>query len=410
VRHRLPWLGLFALDLLSLWVVTSLLRGKGLLAFAAGVAALSWAVVRARQGATRPLFASSFLLMLGALAVLGTEAALRLHPGLLQGRAANAAFGGYHDERDGIYDHHERLGCVMRPEFRRHMYWNGQWWWHETNEAGYRGPRLAQADALFLGDSMIYGHGVEVDDTVPARFAAASGRPAANLGQQGTCLVQGLMLLSSRGARLRPKVVFVCPHPNDLKDASYWYEPDELRRFVADDRYLPYARREFRGPEAPFAFWLRHVALPLATARALRAVGTSRGPTAPAEATSGRVWLPPAAMLDAPFAPDAEGELVALGWQAQKRALVRLKQACDTLGARLVVFDLGYPHALSRAVEAAALDTGATYDPIGRRVLARALAGEEMYQRDDGHWTPAAAEVIGRALASSFPASGAGGP
>ena len=54
---------------------------------------------------------------------------------------------------------------------------------------------------------MVYGHGVETADRVSARFAVRTGLPVANLGQQGTCLLQGWMVLCDKTASLRPRVV-----------------------------------------------------------------------------------------------------------------------------------------------------------------------------------------------------------
>ena len=53
----------------------------------------------------------------------------------------------------------------------RRAYWQGHWWRHSANAAGFRGALVDQADAVFLGDSMIYGHGVEDEETVSSQFA-----------------------------------------------------------------------------------------------------------------------------------------------------------------------------------------------------------------------------------------------
>lgn len=78
---------------------------------------------------------------------------------------------------------------------------------------------------------------------------------------------------------------------------------------------------------------------------------------------------------------------------------MEIKRACDGIRARLVLLDLGYPEAESRAVEALAAEIGLGYSPAGRVVLARALAGEEMYLVDDGHRTPAGCRTIAEELA-----------
>lgn len=395
--NRLEIVALLALDLALLWVASSLLRDKGLIAFAAGAAALAWAGASLCRD-RRPLLRLSLLLLLAATGVLAAESVLYVAPGIVQGRAANYAFSGYHFEKGGIFSTHPLLGVTMRPGLRRLMYWNGHWWRHETNADGYRGPRLAQAYAIFLGDSLIYGHGVQEDDTVPARFAAASGRPAANLGQQASCLVQAWLLLRDKGARLRPEIVFAASHPNDITDASHWYEPQELERFVAEDNYVPLARPELRARGSLVQLWLRHVALPLRTGRLLQmALQTPRDAALSTPLTPPGPFIPPPEAVDAPFAADAD-DVTRLGWRVHRAALARLKRECDRLRARLVIFDLGYPRAFSSAVEQAATAVGAEYDPAGRVVLQRALAGGPMYLHGDGHWTRAAADLIGAGL------------
>ena len=112
------------------------------------------------------------------------------------------------------------------------MYWQGHRWHHDTNVDGYRGPRVPHPEAVFLGDSMIYGHGVENGETVPAQFAALTGRPVANLGQQGTSLLQALMIFERRGLPLRPRVVYAVSHSTDLEETVRCYVPEELERFV----------------------------------------------------------------------------------------------------------------------------------------------------------------------------------
>jgi hypothetical protein len=67
----------------------------------------------------------------------------------------------------------------------------------------------------------------------------------------------------------------------------------------------------------------------------------------------------------------------------------------------VVLFDIGYPAAFSRAIEDLAREEGLDYNPAGRAVLARAMAGEEMYLRGDGHWTPAGSEAMALELARS---------
>jgi hypothetical protein len=384
--------------LVLLWLVASALRGKGLLLFAAGLIALAAAAYARRAGRPRPLLALVYATVLAAVTVASVEGVLRLAPGVLHGWLANYVFNGYHGERDGTLRPDPYLAVALRPSVRRWMYWNGHWWWHQTNAQGYRGEAPLRADAVFLGDSMVYGHGVGEGDTVPARFAVQTGLSAANLGQQGTCLVQGLHLFQTKGLPLRPRTVFVCSHPTDLLDAFFWYDEAEIERFVADPAYVPRAKPQFTAPRNVLDLWAQHVALPLRTARLLHAL-LARPPRAVfqgAEGVTGDRFLPGPDWIAQPFAATPAEQR---GWRAHREAAGRIRRLADTVGARTVLFDLGYPAAFSAAVERLAAEIGATYSPAGRRVLERAQHGEEMYLRRDGHWTPRGAAAIAAELA-----------
>ena len=241
---------------------------------------------------------------------------------------------------------------------------------------------------------------------MPARFAARTGLAAVNLGQQGTCQIQvaarvprDMRVGCGRGWCSRRS------HPTDVEEALRYYDEAELRRFAhAPDRYLPFARNEYR-PRPPWDLvsgWSRFVALPMRCAGIPGALLRSRRPGAQVMAHVARdPFVPTAEDVDAhvaflaPDAPDA----MRLAWQAERSAVREIQRACARLGARLVVFDLGYPRAFSQASEALAREVGADYDDAGRLVLARLLSGERVYLADDGHWSPAGSDAIAAVLA-----------
>jgi hypothetical protein len=398
---------LVAADLLLLWVAASAARRKGLLLFVGGAVALAFALARHHRGRPRALLGGSFALLLGAVTVLGLEVVLALWPGLLRGRLANHVFNEYHAGRTGIYRADPVLGVAFKPGLRKRIYWNGHWWTHEANADGYRGPAPARPGAVFLGDSMIYGHGVETAETVAAGFTRQTGLPAANLGVQGYCLVQSLALLRQKGTALRPRWIFVASHPTDVPDVLHWYERVEIERFLAEDGHLPLVRPELRPrPPGLFEWWEQQGALPLRAGRLLGGLAraardTSAGPQVPS--TAEPYYKPAPSDLDAPFAaarPDASAD-DRLAWDVHRRALSEIKRAADLAGARMVMFDLGYPREFSRAIEGVAQQVGVAYSPAGRVVLAEALRGEPMYLANDGHWTPAGCARIARELAAS---------
>jgi hypothetical protein len=381
------------------WVVASALsRGRAFVFFAAFVVVIAWAFTTARRGRRGALYGVTFGLLLGASATLLVELALRLRPGVLGGPIANVAYSGYHWHRGGIYSLDDHRGPVIRPSVRRPMYWNGHWWQHTANEDGYRGPRLEHADVVFLGDSMIYGHGVEDDQTVAAAFSRHTGQAAANLGQQGTCQLQSLLTWRARGLALRPRYVLASVHFTDLEEIDVMYEPPEQRRFREEPGYTPLAVPRYRPRPwwDPVAFWSTHVSLPLRVggllgtlAQAMRA-GELRRTGSRQEAT----WLLPSEEdLARPFPTDGPG------WAAEGHSLAILQRECVAAGARLLLFDIGYPHAFTAEVERIARRIGALYSPAGRVVLARGQAGEEVYLRGDGHWTPLGNDIMARELA-----------
>jgi len=395
-----------------LWIVASALsRGRGFVFLAAGLLALAAALVAHARGRPSLLHRLYFLTLLAAVTVLGFEAVLHLAPGILSGPIANVAYTGYHWHNGGVYELDAHAGPLLRPDVHREMYWQGHWWHHDTNAAGYRGPAVPRAEAVFLGDSMIYGHGVENDQTVPAQFTRLSGRPAANLGQQGTSLLQSLMIFERRGLGLRPRVVFVCSHPTDIEETTRCYDRRELERFLAEPGYRPLVRDEWQPRPAwdPVSLFARRLALPLrcsAVAGAfLRSArdGTLRLRRGGAGAAPGR-FVPSEEAIHAPFGGALGGNPdESLAWRVQSQAVREIQRLCQGLGARLVLLDLGYPEAMSRATEALAAELGVMYSPAGRTVLARALAGEEMYLADDGHWTPAGCRAIAGELMAVQP-------
>jgi hypothetical protein len=411
---RISGLGLLIVPYCGLlWVVASAAsRRNGFAWVLCGLAAWAFAAHRYRRGRPGALYRLFFGLLLAAVTALGIEALLRLRPSLLRGDVANNLYSRNHVYTGGVYERDEHLGYRMRPDVHALTYWNGYWWHHDTNRHGFRGTDLVRADAVVLGDSMIYGHGVETDQTVPARLSALTGRPVANLGEAATALVQASMLLREKGLPLRPRLVFVCSHPNDLDDNRELYQDDELRRFVSDPDYRPVVKEKALWPKPwydLFEVWTRHVGIPLrssglaGTLAKAAVTGTLKlrhaGPT-----PESKRFLPPDEYVAKPFAPlspsaSAEDRLE---WQVHKTAVSLIHRLADGIGARVVLFDIGYPTAFSRAIEDLAREEGVSYNPAGRAVLVRARAGEELYLKDDGHWTPAGTEAIARELKTSW--------
>lgn len=390
--------------ILMLWVASSFLsRRHGFVFIIPGLLALLFSI-RAFLNGRRSLLYTLYLgTVLVTITALGTEFVLYNFPGILKGEAANIVYSGYYWQRGGIYipDHH--LGNAMRPDFRRRMYWQNHTWTHETNADGYRGPRLSHADAVFLGDSMVYGHGLEQSQTVPEQFSQQTDLTAANLAQQGTCLLQAAMLLEDKGFRLKPRYVFLCSHPTDLDDLTFWYEGDELQKFLTNDAYRPLVREQFRPKSLwnlPY-LWSAYLAVPLRSSGVAGALSkTLRAPSSNTPVKETANYVPSKADLDLPFAPvkpeaSAENQL---RWKVHRQAILRISRLSREHGAQLVLYDIGYPTEYTEAIEGLAKSVNVPFSPAGRVVLTKALAGEPMYLANDGHWTPQGSEVVAREL------------
>jgi hypothetical protein len=388
--------------LLMLWFVASLFRTGGYMVFLVGSACLCGGLFAFWHRQRRVLYTLFLVAVLASVTILVVEAALRVAPYRLKGMAGNYAYGRYHAGAGGIYDFDLHQGKKLRPNVTCTICFNGYVFVHDANRSGYRGPDVGRAQAVFLGDSMIYGQGVRTDQTVSANYGARTGRSVANLGIQGTGLIQSWLQLKRIGLELKPDIVFVCAHPNDLGDVTQFYDFEEVRRFLAGGvrgEREPIARARYRPapPWHPRELWDHHLALPLYAAGLVRLLGQIARPgfdaAAPVAATVDRLVNSSANEWKVP----SEGE-EQLRWQAHCLALAKIQDLCKQHGARLVVFDLGFPRGFSLAMEAEAHLLGASYVPAGRVALARALAGDDIYLPDDGHWSPHGCEVVANEL------------
>ncbi len=86
---------------------------------------------------------------------------------------------------------------------------------------------------LFLGDSMMFGFGVEDSDAVPAVVAEISGRTIHNCAVPGYNLSQYVRAAELRIPELQPKLVVIGIHPYDLNAPMNYAAPDGDWRLAA---------------------------------------------------------------------------------------------------------------------------------------------------------------------------------
>jgi len=168
-----------------------------------------------------------FLILLGAsFAVFLIEASLRMHPALVGREFSNGISSNYRSGPGGIYYGGETCDGIrinlMKPDFRTQMQFNGYTWVHETDHLGFRNPpEHYPADILLIGDSYIYGHGVDFDKTVSNILEELSGKRVYNTARQGDAIFEQHFLLSQYIDVISPKFILYFYYVNDISDLYF---------------------------------------------------------------------------------------------------------------------------------------------------------------------------------------------
>lgn len=166
--------------------------------------------------------AEAVALIVGSLlfCALCIEVSLRLVPEMLGVKMANQLFSAYTRRPGGMYFEEDSTGMFfMHPSHRIRAYFNGYAWDHETDARGFRNPPGRPVDGtLLLGDSLIYGHGVDEAESVAGHLEARYGVPVYNLSRQGDCLYQHYVLLRLHLEAFAPERVVLFVFQNDFDD------------------------------------------------------------------------------------------------------------------------------------------------------------------------------------------------
>ena len=225
----------------------------------------------------------------------------------------------------------------MKRGFSAELYYNGFVWNHQTDSNGFRNPEPAeQKDVLLLGDSMIYGHGVEETETLSHYLRAEHGIGAYNMGMQGSCLYQYCVLFRMFFARFEPRKVVLFTFINDVDDLRGY-----LGRFDWIDRTSPIPEIEsFDYDEIYRSVFSRNSddhSLGRRLRYSLRTYGLARGISSEARKLMG---FKKARDILAPVQDDGTLER-ALRYYV--RILTDLRTRCAAGGAELVVVNVFWP-------------------------------------------------------------------
>jgi hypothetical protein len=165
------------------------------------------------------------------------EVALRISPKIMGREFSNGVLTKYTVNQEGIYflgaNCQGKVLNLMKPNFKTTMCYNGYRWHHETDEFGFRNPgQRKEAEVLLLGDSYIYGHGVDIDKTVAYFLENSSKHSVVNLARQGDSAFQQVFLLGQYIAHFKPRYVFYFFYENDIFDMYLYLTKDEMKEFI----------------------------------------------------------------------------------------------------------------------------------------------------------------------------------
>jgi len=229
------------------------------------------------------------------LALLLAEGTIRLFPGLLNDKLRHAAFSKYDTLPGGIYQYDGVTRMrFMRPSFRCRAFSAGYVWTHQTDELGFRNPpNLTDHRVLLLGDSLIYGHGVEGDQTVGHYLRTDQGVAAYDMSAQGECIYEHYVTLRLFADELDPDKVLFFVFVNDVRDIlklgrlDFKPVPPEVDRFDYElIRHRIDALRKHRYA------WLTRMAYSSSLFRLFAKMNHWR-PTPPEMSTTPPEWQPP---------------------------------------------------------------------------------------------------------------------
>lgn len=159
-----------------------------------------------------------------------TEIVLWISPNIVGSNLDNYVLSRYGTFYGGIYYKVPGLGMhLMIPNLSTDLYINGREWRHETDAWGFRNPAgLEDKSLLLLGDSLIYGFGVDNDLTLAHYLRTSHGRPAYNMALQGTGLYQHYLLCRLYLERFDPDDLVLYVFMNDFTDLLKQRSPVQL--------------------------------------------------------------------------------------------------------------------------------------------------------------------------------------
>jgi SGNH hydrolase-like domain, acetyltransferase AlgX len=291
------------------------------------------------------------------------------------------------------------------------------------NSLGFRGEEISSEKkpgvyrVLFLGASFVYGNGLGEDETLPFFVGQELNRKklgnfeAINGGVYGYSTAQDVELFMKYGLPLKPDVVVILVKTEGMVLSTEWTELDSdgrLRRKQKTSQYKD-SRRITRF--IPGAAWLRErshlfkfVGMRVLPVLKIGAAQKSEDPsTQKIDQTS------PVDELSPEYYRDERGP-----FRVTVALLSRLASVAQKHGIRTVLLTLGSPRDFEggkvvpvrmlphEQLVTASLQVGFTDAIALAPVLATYTGKEDLFFREDRHWTSAATRFVAPAIADTI--------
>jgi len=168
------------------------------------------------------------------LSIIFFEIILHINPLIMGDDFANEVKTKYTTGLKGMYeyDFHTKMK-FMKPNFKTKAYFNRYEWTHETDSKGFRNPYdITNPEVILLGDSFIYGHGVNQNQTVAYFMKEYLEEEVMNMARQGDSAYEQMYLLNMYAIQYRPKQIIYFFFSNDITDINNFLTKKDMEEFI----------------------------------------------------------------------------------------------------------------------------------------------------------------------------------
>ncbi len=173
-----------------------------------------------------------FYTIIGMIIVI--EILLGIYPNLLGRTIGNEIESPFGIHKEGIYYFNSENDIhLMKPNFKSRIYFNGDYWYHQTDERGFRNSEtIDQADIILLGDSFIYGVLLNENQTLSHYLRSYGKYSVYNFGQIGNSAYDEMYKFNVYGLSMKPKYIVYFFYTNDIQDNIVHKKTNEMGQFI----------------------------------------------------------------------------------------------------------------------------------------------------------------------------------